>query len=211
MMTEESDYYLIQRKFWNIFARFYDFVVWPVSKVREIVVAFVNAPKGAKILDVSTGTGKQAFAFAKKGYDVTGIDLSEAMLRIAGRKNKYKNLRFELADASRLPFEAGSFDVSCVSFALHEMPLTVREKVLQEMVRVTKPEGTIVTIDFDLPENKFTRFFIYNFVRLFEGQHYVRYIQSDLKISINKAGIVITGEIPVLLGGARIIKGTTAL
>ena len=210
-MTEESDYYLIQRKFWNIFARFYDFVVWPVSKVREIVVAFVNAPKGAKILDVSTGTGKQAFAFAKKGYDVTGIDLSEAMLRIAGRKNKYKNLRFELADASRLPFEAGSFDVSCVSFALHEMPLTVREKVLQEMVRVTKPEGTIVTIDFDLPENKFTRFFIYNFVRLFEGQHYVRYIQSDLKISINKAGIVITGEIPVLLGGARIIKGTTAL
>ena len=208
-MTEEKDYYVIQRKFWKIVAPFYDIVAWPASKIRETVVTFANAPQGAKILDVSTGTGKQAFAFAKKGYDVIGIDLSEDMLKIAGRKNKYKNLKLEIADASQLPFKTGSFDVSCVSFALHEMPLTVREKVLQEMVRVTKPKGTVVTIDFDLPKNKIGRFFIYNFLKLFEGEHYVKYMKSDLKRSIEKAGIVITGEIPVLLGGACIIKGTT--
>ena len=153
-MTEDKDYYVIQRKFWKIVAPFYDFVAWPVSKVRETVVTFTNAPIGAKILDVSTGTGKQAFAFAKKGYDVIGIDLSEAMLKIAGRKNKYKNLKLEIADASSLPYKTGSFDVSCISFALHDMILTVREKALREMVRVTKPKGTIVIVDYALPKNK---------------------------------------------------------
>ena len=208
IMIEEQNYYSIQKKFWTIFAPFYDIAVRPISKVRETVVDFTDAPKGAKILDVSTGTGKQAFAFAKEGYDVIGIDLSEAMLKIANKKNRYKNLKLEVADASKLPFETGGFDVSCVSFALHEMPLTVREKVLQEMVRVTKPKGTIVTIDFDLPKNRIGRFFIYHFVKLSEGEHYVKYIKADLKTSIKKAGIVITGELPVLLGGGRIIKGT---
>ncbi len=208
-MTEEKDYYSIQKKFWSIFAPFYDFVVWPASNVRKTAVTFANAPKGVKILDVATGTGKQAFAFAKGGYAVTGIDLSEAMLKIAGRKNKYKNLKLEVGNATNLPFDANSFDLSCISFALHEMPLSVREKVLQEMVRVTKPKGMILTIDFDLPKNRIGRFFIYNLVRLFEGEHYVNYMKTDLSQSIKKAGIVIISEIPVLLGGARIIKGTT--
>lgn len=62
-------------------------------------MSFTNARYGAKILDVATGTGKQAFAFAKKGYDVIGIDLSEEMLKVADKKNKYENVRFEVADA----------------------------------------------------------------------------------------------------------------
>jgi ubiquinone/menaquinone biosynthesis C-methylase UbiE len=47
---------------------------------------FISAGIDSKILDVATGTGKQAFAFAKRGYDVTGIDLSEAMLKVASSK-----------------------------------------------------------------------------------------------------------------------------
>lgn len=41
------------------------------------MVSFTNAGYGLRILDVATGTGKQAFAFAKKGYDVIGVDLSD--------------------------------------------------------------------------------------------------------------------------------------
>ena len=205
---EEHDYYRIQKKFWTIFAPFYDFVVAPASKIRDRVVDFVDAPAGAKILDVATGTGKQAFAFAKKGYDITGIDLSEAMLKIARRKNKYKNLKLQSADAIILPFEAHTFDAVCVSFALHEMPLSVREQVLREMARVTKPNGTVAVIDFGLPENRIGRFFTYNLVRAFEGDHYVKYMKTDLKASIKQAGIAINGELRIIWGGGRIIKGT---
>ncbi|MBI2328820.1 MAG: class I SAM-dependent methyltransferase [Chloroflexi bacterium] len=132
-MEEEKKYYLLTKKFWNIFAPFYDIVVTPISRVRDKVVTFTEAKIGSKILDVATGTGKQAFAFAKRGYDVTGVDLSEAMLRIADKKNKYENVKFEVADATNLPFEDNSFDVSCVSFALHEMPSTIREKALKDL------------------------------------------------------------------------------
>ncbi len=206
---EEKNYYSIQKKFWGIFAPFYDIAVAPISRIRERVVSFTNAPEEAKVLDVATGTGKQAFAFARRGYDVTGVDLSEAMLKVATRKNRYGNLKLEVADATNLPFENHSFDVACVSFALHEMPLTVREKVLREMVRVTKAKGTIVIIDFALPQNRVGRFFIYNLVKLFEGEHYVKFMKSDLKVSIQQAGIAIEGELRILLGGGRIIKGTT--
>ena len=207
IMDEEKNYYSIQKKFWTFFAPFYDFAVTPASGVRHWVVSFTNAPKGSKILDVATGTGKQAFAFAKRGYDVTGIDLSEAMLKIARKKNRYKNLKLEAADATSLPFESNSFDVSSISFALHEMPLSVREKVLREMVRVTKKNGTVVIIDFDLPKNKIGRFFVYHFVKLFEGDHYVKFMKSDLKASIEQAGIAINEEFRILFGGGRIIKG----
>ena len=205
---EERDYYKIQKKFWTVFAPFYDFAVAPASRIRDRVVEFVDAPAGAKILDVATGTGKQAFAFAKRGHHVTGIDLSEAMLKVARRKNKYNNLKLQSADATNLPFEADSFDVASVSFALHEMPLSVREKVLCEMVRVVKPAGTVVVIDFGLPENKIGRFLIYNFVRAFEGDHYVKFMRSDLIASIEKTGIALDGELEILLGGGRIIRGT---
>ena len=82
-------------------------------------------------------------AFAKKGLDVVGIDISEAMLKVARKKNKYLNLKLEVADATKLSIEDNSIDVSCVSFALHDMLLSIREKALQEMVRVTKPKGII--------------------------------------------------------------------
>lgn len=209
MTDEEKNYYSLQKKFWSIFAPFYDIVVTPISGVRVEVVNFTGAKTGSKILDVATGTGKQASAFAQKGYDVTGVDLSEAMLKIAAKKNKYGNLKFQVADAVNLPFEAHSFDVACVSFALHEMPLTVREKVLREMVRVTKPKGTLVIIDFALPQNRIGRFLIYHLVKSFEGEHYVKFMKSDLKVSIEQAGIAIKGELRVLFGGGRIIKGTT--
>ncbi len=172
-------------------------------------MSFTNAPEKAKILDVATGTGKQAFAFARRGYDVIGVDLSEAMLKVATRKNRYGNLKLKVADATNLPFGNRSFDVACVSFALHEMPLTVREKVLGEMVRVTKAKGTIIIIDFALPDNKIGRFFIYHLVKSFEGEHYVKFMKSDLKASIEQAGIAIDGELRILLGGGRIIKGTS--
>src|SRR4030042_1286840 len=132
MMDKEKEYYSLVKKVFDILAPFYDIVTMPFSRVRDKVVNFANARKGSKLLDIATGTGKQAFAFAKKGYDVIGIDLSEAMLKVANKKNKYENVKFEVADATNLPFENNSFDVSCVSFALHDMIPSIREKALKE-------------------------------------------------------------------------------
>lgn len=207
LTDEEKDYYSLTRKAWAILAPFYDPIVTPLSGVRDAVVNFTDAEKGSKILDVATGTGQQAFAFAKKGYEVVGIDLSEAMLNVAKEKNKYTNAKFQVADATNLPFEDNSFDVSSVSFALHEMPLSIRENVLKEMIRVTRQKGIIVVVDYDLPKSKLGGSLVYHFTALYEPKYYKNFIKSNLEAQLSKNGIEEIEKRTVLYGAGRILKG----
>ncbi len=207
LTNEEKEYYSTVRKTFAMLAPFYDAIVTPFSSVRDRVVNFTNAQMGSKILEVATGTGQQAFAFAKKGYEVIGIDISEAMINVAKKKNKFRNAKFEISDATNLPFEDNSFDVSSISFALHEMPLSIREKVLKEMIRVTKPEGIIVTVDYDLPKSKIGRLLIYHFIALFEAKYYKNFIKFDLEALLNKNKIKIIEKDTILHGAGRILKG----
>jgi len=207
IMDEEEEYYSLVKNVFKILAPFYDIMTAPLSRIRDKVVDFTGARNGAKILDVGTGTGKQAFAFAKRGYDVTGIDLSEAMLKVAVKKNKYGNAKFIVADASHLPFKDSSFDVSSVSFALHDMILPIREKALKEMVRVTRRDGIIVVIDYGLPENRASKFLIYHIIKLYEGKYYIEFIKSDFEALLGESGIELTEKLPVLFGAGRVLKG----
>ena len=204
-MTNE-EYYSYIRKFFRIWSKFYDLTDIFIASIRKTTVNMTGADSGDKILDVATGTGKQAFAFAQKGYRVVGIDLSEDMLRIAIKHNKNKNLIFKEADARSMPFNANEFDSSCISFALHDMPVDVRENVLQEMVRVTKPNGTIMIIDYSLPANKIGKYLIYHFVKMYESVYYAQFIKADLKSLLTKSGIKVIAEYPVLVGGGIIFK-----
>ncbi len=116
----------------DYFARWgliYDLIQIPFSRIREKAVDITNAPKDALILDVATGTGRQAFAFGKRGYQVVGIDLLPEMLKIAIKKNKYPNMKFEVADATHIPYESDHFDVSVICVALHDMAPDIRENV----------------------------------------------------------------------------------
>jgi demethylmenaquinone methyltransferase/2-methoxy-6-polyprenyl-1,4-benzoquinol methylase len=207
LTDEEKKYYLLVKKAFATLAPFYDVVALPFTNVRDRMVNFTNAKKGSKILDVATGTGQQAFAFAKKGYEVIGIDISEAMLNMAKKKNKYRNVRFKVADATDLPFDDNNFDVSSVSFALHDMPLSIRGKVLKEMVRVTKPQGIIIIADYNLPENQISKFLIYHFVALYEAEYYKNFIKSDLETLLHKNRIKITDKDTVMHGVGRVLKG----
>lgn len=206
----EEEYYLYIKKWFKKWAPIYDFMDIFISGVRGKVVVFTEARNGSKILDVATGTGKQAFAFAKKGYGIDGVDLSEDMLKVANRKNKYGNVRFQVADATNLPYGDEYFDVSCISFALHDMPLTIREKVLGEMVRVTKRKGVIVIVDYALPANNIGKFFIYPVVKSYESKYYPEFVNSNFSDLLRKLGIRIEKEQSVLLGAGRILKGIKA-
>jgi demethylmenaquinone methyltransferase/2-methoxy-6-polyprenyl-1,4-benzoquinol methylase len=129
------------------------------------------------------------------------------MFNVAKKKNKFINAKFEVADATSLPFEDNSFDISCVSFALHDMPLSIREKVLKEMVRVTKLEGTILIVDYDLPKNKVGKFLIYHFIAFIEAEYYKTFIKSNLEVLLNESKIKIVEKDTVMHGLGRILKG----
>lgn len=203
---EEEQYYNVARTAFKILAPLYDTGTAFISSLRNKVAELVEAGNGAEILDVATGTGQQAFAFARKGLDVIGIDASKDMLRIAIRKNRHDNVRFEIADAASLPFEDNSFDVSVVSLALHDMVCSIREKALKEMVRVTKPNGAIIIVDYALPKNRIRRSVFYNIVRLYEP-YYPEFIKSDIEATLRKSGVEIEKRLLALFGAVRILKG----
>jgi len=67
----------------------------------------IDFNKLLKIIDIGCGTGRHSIELAKRGYKVTGIDLSESQLERAKEKTKAQNLQidFQKHDARNLPFK----------------------------------------------------------------------------------------------------------
>ncbi|MFQ5605119.1 MAG: class I SAM-dependent methyltransferase [bacterium] len=102
---------------------------------------------GMHVLDVSSGRGTQSIFYAKEyGVQVTGVDISEDMLKSARiqaeKAGLEQQVKFEWGDSQELKFADDTFDA-----AINECAVGIpddSQKVLDEMVRVTKPGGAIV-------------------------------------------------------------------
>jgi len=91
------------------------------------------------ILDVACGGGFLANPLAAAGHQVTGIDLSNDSLNVAGRHDITGSVTYLPMDARALSFPDGSFDVVCMMDFLEHLP--ERNAVIQEASRVLKPGG----------------------------------------------------------------------
>ncbi len=207
----ERDYYALNLRVFTALAPFYDAVTWPLARLRREVVSAAGAAPDSRVLDVATGTGAQAFAFAEVAAEVVGIDLSDAMLRVARKHNRSPNVAFLQADATELPFEDARFDITCISFALHEMPARVRERTAREMARVTRPGGTVVVVDYALPHGLLLRPLAYHLVKLYERGSYADFVRSDLPLLLRGADVEVREDRAVLLGMARLVTATVPI
>lgn len=96
--------------------------------------------KGANVLEIGAGNGRDSIYMAQKGHNVIGVDIAKKAIETAQKKAKgIKNVRFEVADAENLQFEPESFDAVYSVAALHSTPLRF---TLREINRVLKPGGT---------------------------------------------------------------------
>ncbi|MFO0646460.1 MAG: methyltransferase domain-containing protein [Polyangiales bacterium] len=208
---EERAYYATSRRVYGSwFASAYELITAPFAYVRELAARDAGVAPGTRALDVATGTGAQARAFADAGARVIGLDLSERMIGVARRRNGDRDVGFLVGDATALPFDDAGFDVACVSFALHEMPATVRGGVLRELARVVRPGGTLVVVDYALPRNPAWRRILVGAVRLFEHESYTTFLRADLGVELREVGVEVTSEHRVVLDAARIVIGRRA-
>ena len=139
-------------------------------KHRVVVLAAIQP--GQRALDVCCGTGDLALALARRGVEVTGLDFSQAMLEIARLRSQksearsqkpevrnptsgFRPLVFLQGDAQQLPFPDNSFDAVTVGYGLRN--LASWETGLREMLRVAKPGGRLVVLDFGKPPNALWR------------------------------------------------------
>jgi demethylmenaquinone methyltransferase/2-methoxy-6-polyprenyl-1,4-benzoquinol methylase len=121
---------------------------------RERAGDLARVGPGSRVLDVATGTGDLAIELARRvapGGEVVGSDFSEAMLARARCKPKPAGaeLRFEWGDALDLPFADGAFDAATVGFGARNFSDLARG--LAEMVRVVRPGGRVVVLEFTSP------------------------------------------------------------
>lgn len=80
--------------------------------------------------------------------DVAPIQLSNATTKLA----QQDNISFHHQDSSRLSFSAARFDTTYVFFLLHEQPDEVRRKTIAEAIRVTRPGGKLIFVDYHSPK-----------------------------------------------------------
>ncbi len=114
---------------------------------RKTVVAAVGAKRGQQVLDLAAGTGTSSEPYADAGIGVVACDFSRGMLKVGKRRRP--DIDFVAGDATNLPFAENSFDASTISFGLRNV--NEPKKALAEMLRVTKPGGTLVVAEFSHP------------------------------------------------------------
>lgn len=105
----------VWREFFDSFAPQYMDEVFTGDSVREaaFLVELLELPEGATVLDIGCGTGRHAVELAKAGYSVTGIDISEGMLREARAAAARVGVEVELVRADATAFDLGrAFDAA---------------------------------------------------------------------------------------------------
>ena len=98
------------------------------------------------------------------------------------------------------------FDVSCVSFGLHEMPLDIMKQVLVEMCRVTKKQGKVIIVDYGLPNNKIFKKIVYYFVKIYESKYYSDFIRLDFRKILKEMNLGIEKDVSILAGAGRMLS-----
>ena len=120
--------------------------------IAPLVVQFAGVRDGDAVLDVGSGTGAlaAAVAAATQSTRIVGVDLSAPYVRLAQQQAGSARVRFEVGDAQRMRFEGGSFDRTLSLLVLNFIPDA--RKAVAEMVRVTRPNGTVAAAVWDYGE-----------------------------------------------------------
>jgi ubiquinone/menaquinone biosynthesis C-methylase UbiE len=108
------------------------------------VRSFAHLRGDERALDVGTGAGALALALAPLVREVVAVDVVPELLEQA-RKRAPGNVELVEADATSLPFESGSFDLTATLRTLHHVARP--ELAIAELVRVTRPGGSILVVD----------------------------------------------------------------
>jgi demethylmenaquinone methyltransferase/2-methoxy-6-polyprenyl-1,4-benzoquinol methylase len=125
---------------------------------KRVTIEMSGVRPGHTVLDIAGGTGDLAAKFSRiVGPEGTVVlaDINDSMLKV-GRdrlvdRGITDNVRFSQADAQYLPFPDNTFDVITIAFGLRNV--TDKDMALRSMLRVLKPGGKLLVLEFSKPPN----------------------------------------------------------
>ena len=181
-MTDSDN--LIQQQFG---AHANDYVTSDVHARGESLARLVELTQPQRdwiVLDVATGAGHTALAFAPHVARVVATDLTPQMLVAAQKlaaERGVTNIEFKPADAQALPFDDHTFDLVTNRIALHHYPDA--RKAIEEMARVCKRGGIVALTDNIVPPDKVAAGAINHFEKLRDPSHNWEYPVARLEAS----------------------------
>jgi demethylmenaquinone methyltransferase / 2-methoxy-6-polyprenyl-1,4-benzoquinol methylase len=122
---------------------------------RDRAVDALSLPRGARVLDLCTGTADLAIATVRRapGSTVVGVDFSSAMLRRGhaklGDRGLHSSIRLVRGDAACIPAASGSCDAATIAFGIRNV--AEPERALDEIARVLRPHGRLAILEFGQP------------------------------------------------------------
>lgn len=155
-------------------ANLYDFLLYPfLHSTRKKTAKLITQLNPESVLDVCCGTGNQLTYIKSTSINLTGIDLSENMMKKSDRVKCY------VQDARKIEFPNESYDLALIQLALHEKPLEDQIKIIGEMHRVIKPNGYLLIIDYQISKktNKSSKYIIHTIEFLAGRNHYKNFRQ----------------------------------
>ena len=153
---------------------FYNTFIDPVLvPMRKIVASYIRP--GEKVIDLACGTGAQVFEIAGVAKKAVGIDLSQSMIKKAGKiklVTKSNNTEFFVGDIVELEmFGDNEFDVATMSLALHQFDSQIYKDVFSEMIRIS---GRIIITDYSVPLQAGFKGYATKFVEFLAGREHYR-------------------------------------
>ena len=137
----------MNKKMWDLYAPIYERAMRSDKKIYQFMYDRIpETIRNKDVLEIATGPGLLAKHVASASKTIIATDYSEGMIAEAKKGIYPTKLRFEVADATALPYEDDSFDAVIISNALHIIPEP--ERALREINRVLRPDGVLIAPNF---------------------------------------------------------------
>jgi ubiquinone/menaquinone biosynthesis methyltransferase len=129
------------------------------ARWKRTLVQTARVQPRERALDLACGTGDIAFALADRGAWTIGLDITHRMVQLgrrrAGATANQLAVRFVTGDMTNLPFQSAAFDLVSTGYGLRNVPEL--DAAIDEIARVLKPGGRLLSLDFNRPENAIVR------------------------------------------------------
>ena len=188
-MTDQQHKSLVQQQFGRSANDYASSDIHAAGESLRILLDMVNPRDSWHAVDVATGAGHTAMAFAPLVGNVIATDITDPMLketRQLAKQRKIENLTVMVADAESLPFDDNTFDLLTCRLAFHHFKN--QTKALAEFARVLKPGGSIGFTDNYTVEDPVAADFYNRFERLRDPSHHKVCSTERLKSLFDSAG-----------------------